>query len=260
MSIKFEGLGTKSIKLGALDYTFPSNLIVSYPFTLSCWFFPTNSTVEQSIFVLGNGVDYWWISLAGNVAGDPIRAQTWNGSSSTEAAISNVVRFNQWNCVTARFVSNTQRVIAINGSAGTANITDSTQGAPVIKNLWIGGDAVTDRGLRGYIAHAAIWNEQIVNADNATLGRGASPLFIRRQNLVAYWPLVNPGPQYNIADAKSRTSFPLPLKDNGAYSNWNPPVKTVLPTARIYRLPSSVVSGNNVPVLYHQRQQQGMAS
>jgi len=262
MSLFFNGASSVTIgsNLGASP---PFNLVVSYPFTLSCWFFPTSTTGEQDLVFaknVGANNGYWL-----GTSGTSIRAATWNGSVGTSATIPSAITINRWNHAAARFVSNTQRVVQINGGLGQSNNDNSNQTTQVIDELSIGSADFAGRYFNGYIAHVAIWNESIINADNATLGRGASPLYIRRQNLVAYWPMVNPGQQINIANAKSRAQQPLPLAPNRAgtgaqYSNWNPPVKTVLPTARIYRLPSAIVSGNNVPVLYHQRQQQGMAS
>ena len=43
--------------------------------------------------------------------------------------------------------------------------------------------------MSGHIAEAAIWNVALTAAEVTVLAKGVSPLFIRRQNLVAYWPL-----------------------------------------------------------------------
>lgn len=266
MSLFFDG--ASGVWAGIFGRSSPVNLIVSYPFTISCWFFPTNSTINQQLVILKNNTtgDGYYLGLRGDATGDPIYASTWNGSIATSAEIQNAIRFNQWNHAAARFVSDTSRTVQINGGTGTSNTADSQQTSQLINTVIIGQGDFASRYFNGYIAHVAIWNEPILNADNATLGRGASPLYIRRQNLVAYWPMVNPGQQINIADGKSRVGQPLPLMPNPQattsapkYSNWNPPVKTVLPTERKIVLESPAAQ-NNAPIFYHQRQQQGMAA
>lgn len=266
MSLFFDG--ASGVWAGPSGRSSPVNLIVSYPFTISCWFFPTDSTTTQDLVVLKDSAtnNGYFLRVAGASAGDPIQANTWNGTSGTNAQIQNAIIFNQWNHAAARFVSNTSRLVQINGGNGTQNTNNSNQTSQLIDTVIIGQADFASRYFNGYIAHVAIWNEQIVNSANATLGRGASPLFIRRQNLVAYWPMVNPGQQINIADAKSRMGLPLPLMPNPQattsapkYSNWNPPVKTVLPQQRKIVLESPAAQ-NNAPIFYHQRQQQGMAA
>jgi hypothetical protein len=43
--------------------------------------------------------------------------------------------------------------------------------------------------LSGKVAEAAVWNVALTITDVAVLNAGYSPLFVKPQNLVAYWPL-----------------------------------------------------------------------
>ncbi len=260
MSFRFTGNG--GFSSGATNFHYHTNILLEYPSTLYRWFYPTDNATNQDLILLQTATDYWWINLRGDLAGDPMRAVTFNSTTSTSTAnpsVSNAVVFNQWNHVTANFVSNTSRFISVNGAARTQGTTNSNQGAPVNPDVIIGGyQGGGTRPFNGYIAHVAIWNDQIRDAENATLGRGASPLKTKPTRLMAYWPMVNPGQQYNTSSVRGR-AYSLPLSGSiyARYSNWNPPVKFALPQQTKIALASAQ---NNAPIFYHQRQQQGMAA
>ena len=258
MSFFFSGTG--GINLGPAFGTGPMNLVVSYPFTISCWFY-TTSVAPAGIKDIVNLTDSttgqtYWISHSAAL----LRAETWNGSAGQNASTGTIVA-NQWQHALARFVSNTSRIINLNGAAGVQNTTNSSQTSQVINTLSIGCSEGNTRFFVGYIAHVAIYNGALQNPDAVSLARGMSPFAVRKANLIAYYPLTNPGEQRNIASPQSIAYTPLPILKTGTkYSNWNPPVNTVLPKSLIRRLPVEVISAGNTPVLYHQRQQQGMAS
>lgn len=258
MSFLFNG--TEGINISERYGTGPLNLIVSYPFTISCWFYPTDLTAgaqRDIVHLEDNSVpnNYWIDHL-----GTSLRIQTWNGTSVTSASIGTIA-LNRWNHAFGRFISNTNRFIQLNGTSSATSTTNSGQTTRKINGLSIGQTEQKGRLFQGYIGHVAIYNGSIQAGDALSLARGASPLSVRPLNLVAYFPMDNPGPQRNIAASQSIANKPLPINNTGTkYSNWNPPIPTVSPKARILRLPVTVVSAGNTPVLYHQRQQQGMAS
>ena len=245
MSLHFNGTG--GLFLGETGSSSPFNLTLAYPFTISCWFFPTVAASQTDLVLLKGGADVYWL----NFNGTGLSVSTWNGSQSATGTQSSVVTLNRWNQGMARFISNNQRFVQGNGRTGTVNSTSSNQATQVIDRLTLGVADNPQRFFTGYMAHVAIWDANLSDGDSASLGRGASPLTIRPQNLVAYWPLVNPGEQRNVANAKSRGQQPLPVFSAGTqagptitgvrYSNWNPPVKTVLPqrTRRTLNLVSS---------------------
>ena len=239
MSLEFDG--TSGVTIGAIGNSSPLNFTLSYPFALSCWFFPTNTTGTKDLVHVRQSVgpaSYWL-----GTSGTSVVASTWNGTISVTASRAGI-NINRWNQAIARFNSNTQRLVHINGSIGTINTTSSGQGTnQQIDTLILGVADGAQRFFTGYMAHVAIWNADLSDSDSASLGRGASPLSVRPANLVAYYPIVAPGAQINIASAKSRGAQPLPTLGNARYSNWNPPVKTVLPK-RTLRVVSSTSSSN----------------
>lgn len=96
--------------------------------------------------------------------------------------------------------SSTSSVIAyLNGVAGSAVQTVSgaiaTTNSLQIGALNFGGTIL--QFFNGRIAEVALWNVVLTAAEMLILSKGYSPLFVRRANLKAYWPLFgrfNPEP------------------------------------------------------------------
>jgi hypothetical protein len=75
-------------------------------------------------------------------------------------------------------------------------------------------------GIIGQIAHPAIWNVALTDAEVAMLGAGISPLRVRPQSLVMYLPyLGRNGPEIDIINGRT-----LAVTGAAASSN-EPPVR-----------------------------------
>jgi hypothetical protein len=221
MSFFFNGTG--GIHLGARYSTGPLNFVVSYPFSISVWFFPTDLTsgVQRDIVHLEDNAtsNSYWIDHLGST----LRVNTWNGTSVTSGQTI-TIRLNRWNHALARFVSNTSRFIQLNGGTPGSSATNSNQTSQRINALNIGQAENQTRLFQGYVAHVAIYNANLQNDYGVMLAGGANPLSVRPSNLIAYFPLHNPGQQRNLASAQSIAFNPLPIINGGSrYSNWNPP-------------------------------------
>lgn len=57
----------------------------------------------------------------------------------------------------------------------------------------LGGKDSTTANFKGRLAEVGIWNVQLTTAETKALNAGVSPAYIRRANLVAYWPLYGAG-------------------------------------------------------------------
>lgn len=254
MSLFFNG--TKGAYLGVGGDSQPLNLVVSYPFTFSVWFFPTLYPALVDIFHTRAGNNDYFIT---QTAGGNIQISVWNGTSGINTNGGASRGLNRWSHVVTRFASNTSRAIHINGTTQTTNATDSAQTSQVLEAVILGQAESASRYFVGYIGHAAIWNADLSLADAASLGRGKSPLSIRSANLVAYWPLNVPGDFRNIASPKSIANTPFSL--NGVrFSNWEPPVQTSLPQRPKRVIETTAAPSIVIPNLYRQRQMQGMAA
>jgi len=246
---------TQGVWLGSGGNNKPLNITVAYPFTLACWFYPTSLSGATDIFHVGASAanNSYWIGTFST----SLSVQTWNGTQGTTLLRSGIV-LNRWNHAVGRFSSNTGRAIHLNASPQTLSSTNSNQTSQVLDKFILGQADFAGRFFSGYIGHVALWNANLQNADVALLGRGASPLSVRRQNLVVYFPLQG-GVLRNVADAKSRVGQPFSTR-GVRFSNWDPPVKTILPINRLAKLPVEAAAGVTIPVLYRQRQMQGMAA
>lgn len=77
----------------------------------------------------------------------------------------------------------------VNGSAATAT---GAHRAPTVDRTAIGCSPAGSRVdyFEGSISEAAIWNTNLSSGELQSLARGFSPIAIRADNLVGYWPLL----------------------------------------------------------------------
>jgi hypothetical protein len=68
--------------------------------------------------------------------------------------------------------------------------------------------------VAGRIAHLAVWDKALTDAEVLTLSNGFSPLGIQRNNLIAYWPLNGQGPEPDIIGKKNLTIVGAPTVVN----------------------------------------------
>ena len=52
------------------------------------------------------------------------------------------------------------------------------------------GGATNNNSMDGYMAEAAVWNVALTSAEVSVLSKGYSPLLVRPQSIVSYWPLI----------------------------------------------------------------------
>ena len=162
----------------------------------------------------------------------------------------------------ARFDSNTNRVVFLDTAAASNTNNSSQTGGNTISSLYVGTDA-GGRRFRGYISDFSVrWSRTtgtpaLVNFEaTARLYSKQSPLKVRGSNVVVYWPMTSPGPQKNRAP----NGFNLILPPNAATSyapGIDPRVQQLADPQRIF---ADQLITQNIPILYRQRQMQGMAA
>lgn len=259
MSYFFDGTSSSSASL----ITFGEGAAVRYPFAISAWVYPLRTTVDETIIALRapNG-DVWRLTLAGASAAK-VAALSFNGSTSGFANAATAASYvaNRWQFVMARFDGNTNRVAFLDTQTPGSNTTDSLQtGGTTISQMYIGRD-LGGRNFQGYIADVSVrWSRTtgtpaVINAEVLTrLGVKSNPLKVRPSNVVLYWPMTSPGPQKN--KAPSGLNLVLP---QSAYTNYAPGID---PRVQQLTNPQKIFTNQlvNIPVLYRQRQMQGMAA
>lgn len=164
------------------------------PLSFGCWFNSSDSANSQTLMELYNPtftVSYLRLVAAGAVAGGPIRFAC-SGSGGTPAQVnadtSTGYSVNTWTHALAVWISNSSRKAYINGGSVGSNASTRTLNAP--NNTILGQLPDGTASLAGMLAEAAIWNIDLSADDAKALGDGASPLIVRPDKLVAYWPIL----------------------------------------------------------------------
>jgi len=185
------------------------SIIPSMPFTMAAWFSVDSIALNQTIMSLGNhstGTNNEYRLVAGGVtAGDPVLADTLNGGTYGVAASTSGYSANTWHHGAAVFSSTTSRAAYIDGGSKGTNAT--SVGAASVDILTIGSDevraGVNRNYLGGAIMEAAIWDVALTDQEIAILGRGYSPLFVRPQSILSYYPITGRGsPEIDIVNGQ----------------------------------------------------------
>ncbi len=83
-------------------------------------------------------------------------------------------------------------------------------------------DGAPTNAFDGFIGHGALWNVALSDAEIASLANpGVSPLRMRRDSLVAYWPLNGQSPEIDIVGRKDLTLFGAPTVAEEPPNSWS---------------------------------------
>jgi len=189
-------------------------VLTATPITMACWVWTDQVTDGAAFMSLANGGtvdDYFFLGFYGHIGGDPITANTRQGANNYDAMTSTGMSVNTWHHACAVFASPTSRASYIDGGSKGTNASSSTPvgiSRTAIGLIWDSSPAYFHDGR---IAEAAIWNAALTDAEVAILGKGYSPLFVRPQSLVAYWPLIGrTNPEIDIIGTYPMTENPAP--------------------------------------------------
>lgn len=175
-----------------------SAVLTTYPLSMACWFSTDVLTITETLMSITSnsqnpGSDGFTMDISGTEAGDPIRVgQEWVGTNYKAAKTTAGPSANTWAHACGVWAAvNDLRAFLNGGSKGT-NTTGTS--APTTRNTTYIGGFYWGGALRNYfsgmIAEAAIWNIDLSDGDAATLALGVSPLKVKPDYLVAYWPLI----------------------------------------------------------------------
>jgi hypothetical protein len=205
MSRYFDDAGT--------TYLSASNAAVtSTPLTLACWFYSDDDAIEQilvSVGVSGSNNNRWSLLIAGQAAGDPVRAQA-RTTSPASADSTTGYSVNTWHHACGIFVGSAERYAYIDG--GSKGSSTGSRAPSGVNHHRIGAshDGSTSKAS-GRICEVGIWNVALTDAEVAALARGISPLRIRPANLVRYYPVrgtESPEPCVRSGNSVSLTGSP----------------------------------------------------
>lgn len=148
---------------------------------------------------------------------ETIIARTGAGAASSVSGASAVLSTGTWYHVAATFASATSRYGWLNGTPSTQSATSRVPSG--INQVDIGVESYSSGSFqlpwRGEIAEVAIWDAALedspgatpgVSSEIASLAKGVSPLLVRPQSLVYYWPIVGKySPEIDLISAGGMT-------------------------------------------------------
>ena len=178
---------------GTADYLSRTGAVVTgEPLTMACWFRTTDLTATRTMIGLGNnGASGFWRMYFSGTAGDTVVAQKQSDAAAggAGAAATGSVADAGWHHGAVRFTNDTSREAALNGSFGSAETTNTAD--PSVDFTSVGSllRSTAASFWQGDIAEVGIWNVALTNSEVVTLASGFSPLLVRPQALVSYWPL-----------------------------------------------------------------------
>lgn len=176
-----------------LEWSGASPPVSGPPLTLACWARTDTDAVDQALMWLGDKDSA--TSVIGSlelVAVDGgnrhVRAKSVSGATEGSALVGNYGT-NTWHHVCGRFTTTAFRRVILDGAGGDTDTTAVVGATADRVSIGRRGDSTPNAYLSGAVAEAAIWNAVLSEPEIAALAKGFSPLKLKPQNLVAYWPL-----------------------------------------------------------------------
>lgn len=166
-----------------------SAVVTAPPFTMACWVYPGNITAFEAVMSVGvdaSSNNYHELSLGGNVAGDPVRVRTRDTTNTATTDTSTSYNATSWQHICGVWASTTSRSVYLDGGGKTTNTTSRSIS---VSATCLGSRQGTGQWYSGSIAHAAVWDVALTDAEVAILAAGFSPLLMRPESLVSYWPI-----------------------------------------------------------------------
>ena len=165
--------------------------VATVPFSMGCWFRPDNVLQVGTLMFLGSkGVPNMYHRLYHRFfITDFIAAQTQNIAAAGQAQSTTGATRLAWNHALGVWASENSRVVYLNGGNSATNSTATGGIAPNRTQIGRTGDSTPSNYFDGLIAHAAVWSVALGSQDAIMLHAGISPIHIKLDNLVAYWPL-----------------------------------------------------------------------
>lgn len=212
--------------------------------TLFMWVYPQDNSNKQVPFALGESTltpHSHDLVLRGDDASDYVGCSI--RESNTEMPLTGSYSLNTWQSVIGTFVYPADdRNIGFNGGSFTTSTRDTADGAPYNEVRAGVGVYTTNFPFTGYLAELAIWSGDLTEAEFAILHKGFSPLFVRREDLRFYAPLVNDERDWISGKAASKGNKP----------GWSAEHPRIIRPGRLrtYSIPLPPDDGNAVVMLH----------
>jgi len=164
-----------------------SSVVTALPFSCAAWAKYTSFTggLAALISIGNNSTTYWCLTI--NSAGGT--TAIYNAGAGTTQADSGSGVGLTWQHHGATFSAGALRAIFNGTMVTTGTASAVATGNTQLGTLW----SATTFTWTGDLAEAAIWNIDLTQSDWTALAAGISPLLVRPDALVAYWPLLGAG-------------------------------------------------------------------
>ena len=183
------------------DFLRGSAVVTAAPFSVSVWARCTDESNDRGVWYIGRSGstnDFWAMRFNDTGSGHTIRYRVSNGGA-TNVETAATWTLNEWHHIGVVEAASDDRRLYLDGGNKVTNSTSRTPNGGIDRTSVGRFDDVTpDNNYDGDIAHFAVWNVALTDAEMATLAAGISPLRVRRGALIAYWPLGGQSPEPDI--------------------------------------------------------------
>ena len=209
-------------------------VVAAPPFTMGTWVYMTDDTGNHPIMTIDNFASLT-IGWSINGTAGPGRRIGYSGRGVGLFFVLTTTSWtvNAWHhaCVVSA-AANAHAVFLDGGGKATSAVNVVAAG---IDDLLLGLNERRNEWLAGRLAESAVWNAALTDAEVAILAAGYSPLFVRPQSLVAYWPLfgrlspeIDPVGGFDMTLVNGPTQAPHP--------------RIIYPTRQVLSFPPSAVA------------------
>jgi hypothetical protein len=176
---------------GTSEYLSAASAVVAgTPCSMAAWFKPVNLTNDRTVM----GVSASGSSSSRRMLCYQNKVQAYEADGTAVGTALSAINATAavWNHGAVVFASASSRAAYLNGAnKGTDTTTTAISGIDSTTIGCINYNASASEFFGGDVAEAAIWNVALSDVDVAVLAAGISPLLVRPDALVAYWPLLS---------------------------------------------------------------------
>lgn len=156
---------------GTNDYVALNATVTAYPFSVSCWWYPTDMTVYSTLFSISASSTSdrrWTMEMRNNTESNVLaltaqQAPTYSQTNSTASCVAN-----RWQHCCAVFASATSRTIYLNGgnsATGTTSVTPTGIDRMAIGRLQTAGAPSGTNYAKGMIGDVRLYNRVLTQAE-----------------------------------------------------------------------------------------------
>jgi hypothetical protein len=184
-------------------------VVTNAPLSVFCWVRPS-ATSFQILWWSGdsasNNVNQRKMSLRGSAAGLRYEVEDALGTPGAEADVDLVYSTGVWYPCGAVEAADDSRQSFFGGLASVVDTTPSLNVTGANRtSLGRLDDSGPSNTLEGAIGHCAVWDAALTEGEMLSMHAGLSPLRVRRDALVAYWPLQGRSPEIDLVQGNNLT-------------------------------------------------------